>query len=280
MHEQLYQALPTLLRIRAATIAGTAVGLTTARVQADETGTEPAWDYEADVVVVGGGCSDWAAAWECAKAGVSTIVIEKNGSFGGDMVVCQGLLPGYDTDYTRSMGVTATADEVWQEYLDRGQNPHGLPPQDVTEHNFRTAGENIDFLAECGVQWQRADVQAHHSQYDIFFQCAYKDIVGGAGFLTPMTDCFESCGAELLMETRAMELVANAEGRVIGVRCQKDGADILVKGTRGVVLCTGAITVGTGSWGPVPIHFLTKRYMFGRPFGQPDRPPAHDPFAP
>ena len=205
-------------------------------------GNEPAWDHEAEVVVVGGGCSGWAATWECVKAGVSTIVIEKNGSFGGDMVVCQGLLPGYDTDYTRSMGVTATADEVWREYLDRGQNPHGLPPQDVTEHNFRTAGENIDFMADCGVQWQRADVQSHYSQYDIFFQCAYDDIIGGAGFLTPMTDYFESCGAELLMNTRAMELVTNEDGRVVGVRCQQDGKDVYVKGTRGVVLCTGAYT--------------------------------------
>lgn len=205
-------------------------------------GDEHAWDYEAEVVVVGGGCSGWAATWECVKAGVSTIVIEKNGSFGGDMVVCQGLLPGYDTDYTRSMGVTATADEVWREYLDRGQNPHGLPPQDVTEHNFRTAGENIDFMADCGVQWQRADVQSHYSQYDIFFQCAYDDIIGGAGFLTPMTDYFESCGAELLMNTRAMELVTNEDGRVVGVRCQQDGKDVYVKGTRGVVLCTGAYT--------------------------------------
>ena len=205
-------------------------------------GDEHAWAYEADVVVVGGGCSGWAATWECVKAGVSTIVIEKNGSFGGDMVVCQGLLPGYDTDYTRSMGVTATADEVWREYLDRGQNPHGLPPQDVTEHNFRTAGENIDFMADCGVQWQRADVQSHYSQYDIFFQCAYDDIIGGAGFLTPMTDYFESCGAELLMNTRAMELVTNEDGRVVGVRCQQDGKDVYVKGTRGVVLCTGAYT--------------------------------------
>ena len=205
-------------------------------------GNGPAWDHEAEVVVVGGGCSGWAATWECVKAGVSTIVIEKNGSFGGDMVVCQGLLPGYDTDYTRSMGVTATADEVWQEYLDRGQNPHGLPPQDVTEHNFRTAGENIDFMADCGVQWQRADVQSHYSQYDIFFQCAYEDIVGGAGFLTPMTDYFEGCGAELLMNTRAVELVTNEDGRVVGVRCQQDGKDVYVKGTRGVVLCTGAYT--------------------------------------
>ena len=195
-------------------------------------GNEPAWDHEAEVVVVGGGCSGWAATWECVKAGVSTIVIEKNGSFGGDMVVCQGLLPGYDTDYTRSMGVTATADEVWREYLDRGQNPHGLPPQDVTEHNFRTAGENIDFMADCGAQWQRADVQSHYSQYDIFFQCAYDDII----------DYFESCGAELLMTTRAMELVTNEDGRVVGVRCQQDGKDVYVKGTRGVVLCTGAYT--------------------------------------
>ena len=29
-----------------------------------------------------------------------------------------------------------------------------------------------------------------------------------------------------------------------------------------------------GSKGPALIHFLTKRYMFGRPFGRPDRPRA------
>ena len=34
-----------------------------------------------------------------------------------------------------------------------------------------------------------------------------------------------------------------------------------------------------GSKGPALIHFLTKRCMFGRPFGRPDRPPARGPCA-
>ena len=34
-----------------------------------------------------------------------------------------------------------------------------------------------------------------------------------------------------------------------------------------------------GSKGPALIHFLTKRCMFGQPFGRPDRPPAHGPAA-
>ena len=34
-----------------------------------------------------------------------------------------------------------------------------------------------------------------------------------------------------------------------------------------------------GSKGPALIHFLTKRRMFGQPFGRPDRPPAHGPAA-
>ena len=201
-----------------------------------------AWSHEADVVVVGGGASGWAATWEAIEAGASVIVLEKNGNFGGDMVVCQGLLPGYDTEYTKSMGVTATGDQVYAEYLERGQNPHGLPPQDVVEYVFKNCGSNIDFMAECGVQWQRAEIQAHYSQYDIFFQCAYEGIMGGAGFLTPMTNYFESCGAELLMNTRAVELVANADGRVIGVKALQNGEPVYVKGKRGVVLCTGAYT--------------------------------------
>ena len=35
-----------------------------------------------------------------------------------------------------------------------------------------------------------------------------------------------------------------------------------------------------GSKGPALIHFLTKRCMFGQPFGRPDRPSAHGPCAP
>ena len=35
-----------------------------------------------------------------------------------------------------------------------------------------------------------------------------------------------------------------------------------------------------GSKGPTLIHFLTKRCMFGQPFGRPDRPPARGPCAP
>ena len=35
-----------------------------------------------------------------------------------------------------------------------------------------------------------------------------------------------------------------------------------------------------GSKGPALIHFLTKRCMFGQPFGRPDRPPAHGPAPP
>ena len=203
------------------------------------------WDYDADVVIVGGGASGWAATWEAIEAGASVIVLEKNGAFGGDMAVCQGLLPGYDTEYTKSMGVTATADEVYAEYLERGENPHGLPPQDVVEYVFRNCGSNIDFMAQCGVQWQRAEIQSHYSQYDIFFQCAYEDIIGGAGFITPMTNYFESCGAELLMNTRAVELVTDATGRVVGVRAMQDGEEVFVKARRGVVLCTGAYTANS-----------------------------------
>ena len=36
--------------------------------------------------------------------------------------------------------------------------------------------------------------------------------------------------------------VTNEDGRVVGVRCQQDGKDVYVKGTRGVVLRTGAYT--------------------------------------
>lgn len=130
-------------------------------------------------------------------------------------------MPGYETEYTVSQGVTATAEECWQEYLERGENPHGVPPQDVIEYVFKNCSENIDILAEHGVEWQRADIQAHYSAYDIFFEAHYGDIVGGGSFVEPLKAIIDETGATLMTNTRGKRLITNAEGRVIGIEADR-----------------------------------------------------------
>lgn len=197
------------------------------------------WADEADIVIVGCGAAGWAASHEATEAGARVIILEKNPMIGGDMAICAGILPGYDSEYTKAQGVTATGDECWKEYVDRGENPHGLPPQDVTEYVFKNCGENIDFLAGAGVEWTRIDIQAHYSSYDIFFEAHYNNIVGGGSFVEPMAKSIEESGATLMTGTRGKKLITNDEGRVIGITASQGSKDIHIKAKKAVILTTG-----------------------------------------
>lgn len=203
------------------------------------TGTDVEWTDEADIVIVGCGAAGWAASHEATQAGDSVIILEKNPMVGGDMSINAGILPGYDTDFTRAQGVTTTGEECWQEYLARGENPHGLPPQNVVEYVFKNCGDNIDFLADAGVEWHRAGIQAHYSAYDIFFEAHNGDIVGGGSFVVPMQNSIKQSGATLMTDTRGTDLVTNEEGRVIGVTASQNGKDINLKAKKAVILTTG-----------------------------------------
>ena len=48
--------------------------------------TEPEWDYEADVVIAGGGCAGITAAIRARDAGVSVLVVDQNFDLGGRML--------------------------------------------------------------------------------------------------------------------------------------------------------------------------------------------------
>lgn len=214
---------------------------TSAAVSADEIN----WTDEADIVVVGCGAAGFGATYEATKAGASVLVLEKNGLPGGDMAVCAGILPGYDSTYTKEQGVTATGEDCFEEYVARGANPHGLPPQDVIEYMFKNCGDNIDILAEAGVEWQRANIQEHYSSYDIFFEAHKGDVVGGGAFVDPITKIVEDSGATLLVNTRGKKLILNPEGRVIGIFALQDEEEVYFKANKAVILTTGGYSANS-----------------------------------
>jgi hypothetical protein len=60
-------------------------GATQAQAQAAAS-SEPDWDYEADVVIAGGGCAGLTAAIRARDAGVSVLVVDQNFDLGGRML--------------------------------------------------------------------------------------------------------------------------------------------------------------------------------------------------
>ena len=69
----------------------------------------------ADIVVVGGGASGLAAAYEAAKAGSSVILSEKAADFGGMMNWCVGTVSAVDTPQQRRAGISDNAHDHFED---------------------------------------------------------------------------------------------------------------------------------------------------------------------
>ena len=73
--------------------SGALLGSDEAHAQVLETGAEQtAWDYEADVVIAGGGCAGLTAAIRARDLGASVLVVDQNFDLGGRMLHSAGRL--------------------------------------------------------------------------------------------------------------------------------------------------------------------------------------------
>src|SRR3954462_6855740 len=81
----------------------------------------------ADIVVVGGGASGLAAAYEAAHAGSSVIVVETAPTFGGMMNWCVGTVSAVNTRQQRSAGIRDTEQD---HFVDLGLRAGALESRD------------------------------------------------------------------------------------------------------------------------------------------------------
>src|SRR5262245_7079249 len=75
-----------LLKSGAAAGLGAAVLLDAGCTDAQPGAANTQWDYEADVVVAGGGCAGLTAAIRARELGASVLVVDQNFDLGGRMI--------------------------------------------------------------------------------------------------------------------------------------------------------------------------------------------------
>ena len=73
--------------------SGALLGSDEMHAQVSETGaTQTAWDYEADIVIAGGGCAGLTAAIRARDLGATVLVVDQNFDLGGRMLHSAGRL--------------------------------------------------------------------------------------------------------------------------------------------------------------------------------------------
>lgn len=183
-----------------------------------------------DVVVLGAGGAGVAAAIEAYDAGASVALLEKMPQIGGTTATSQGMIGAYESKFTKERDVHYTFEEMYGNLMNNAS--YRLDPE-LTRVTIEQSGETIDWMAE----------RLGMSFYDVivgYGPLQMMHLVEGAGgaMKTAMETALAGSGVELMLETRATEILMNEDGSVRGVKATC-GADTVIIYAKAVVVATG-----------------------------------------
>ena len=211
---------------------------------------EVSFDEECDVLVVGSGYAGLAAAYEAAKAGAAVRVIDKRSFFGGNSYVADGQIAVVGSAAQRAAGVEDSVDALVSDMLAAGLN---LNYVDKCRLIGEKSNETFEWTVnEIGVEWAQDPAtgaaqliaQGGHS----IMRCIPPLVNKGSGIIDPLGQKLSEMGVEVETDTMLVNLVKDAEGRVVGAQVALDvveddvdtaSATKTIKVDRGVVMATG-----------------------------------------
>lgn len=185
----------------------------------------------ADVVVIGAGGAGLSAALEAKDQGAGKVILlEKMAAIGGTTFTSQGLIGAYGSNLQKEKGVELTFDQMYDNLMSNAS--YHLDPA-LTTITLKKSGETVNWLAD-RVKMDINDVKVGYGP----LQMMHTVKGGGNGMAEPFNAALKDAGVELMLETRATELVTDATGAIIGVRAEKGGAKVEIA-AKSVVIATG-----------------------------------------
>lgn len=183
-----------------------------------------------DVIVVGGGISGLNAAIFAAKNGAEVTLVEKQGLLGGSGVVSSGGMFTVNSD-----GIIDGDDSIehafafWKPTAELGSKDSGYPNWDRLEYTLSKTGETVKQLMEEGLTLSRTMSLPSGSLVLVEG--------GGAGFTSKLTEIAESHNVNVMLNTRATELILE-DNVVTGVKVTTAEGEKTMK-AKTVILATG-----------------------------------------
>jgi len=190
-----------------------------------------------DVVVVGAGGAGVAAAIAAYDAGAKVVLLEKMAQIGGTTATSQGLVGGYETQFTKALDVHYTFEEMYENLMNNAS--YHLDPV-MAGMTVAKSGETIDWMADrIGMAFKDQVVVGYGP-----LQMMHMIENAGAGMKTAMEACLAATDVQLLLETRANAIMMNADGLVKGV--------VAANGNNTVIVYADSVVIATGGYANNP----------------------------
>jgi succinate dehydrogenase/fumarate reductase flavoprotein subunit len=223
----------------------------------------PAWDDEADVIVVGFGVAGAAAAIEARAAGSDVLVLKRAGGPGGTSAIAGGhFYLGGGTPVQEACGFHDTADAMYGYLVACTKEPDRAKIRAYCDGSV----DLFHWLEAHGVPFDRsyyADKHVIQPGRDCLIWSGnenvwpFRDLAppaprghkvategdGGPLIVRALSDAAEAAGTRIAYDTAVTGLVAADDGRVVGVRTRSFSQTRHVHGRRGVVLAAGGFVM-------------------------------------
>ena len=191
-------------------------------------------DLEADVVVIGGGGAGLAAASAAASLGRSVILIEKAAALGGTTAWSVGSVTATGTPHQRRAGIS---DSPQQHFEDLGllagdnRNRDNLALRRILVEQTPAM---FEWLLSTGLVFAGPHPEPPHRHPRL-----HNVLPNSRAFPAVLGRHCRRLGVDIRLGVRAVKLLTE-DGRVCGVEARAgDGAGMILRAGRGVVLATG-----------------------------------------
>jgi fumarate reductase flavoprotein subunit len=191
---------------------------------------------EVEVAIVGGGACGQIAALAAREAGAEALVLERDAVPTGSTSLSSGFIPACGTRLQRDAGVEDSVDLLVRDIQAKN---HGEADEAMVRAIAERSGHSIDWLAE---RWGLPMVLLDGFLYpghSVLRMHAHEDRTGAA-LLGALLRASEAAGVDLVTDARVSDLIADDDGRVVGLRLARPDGGVEDLGAGSVVLaCNG-----------------------------------------
>jgi hypothetical protein len=270
-HDENMTKRPDITRrdiLRGAGVATTALGVASLGACRGDAADEPAikWDHEVDIVLVGTGVGAGTAALVALENGDSVAMVEKAPVFGGTSAKTVGVLWIPNNFTLREKGIEDHKEDCLK-YLARYSHPerysaeaHQLGLDDhaysLLEAFYDNASRATDQLRDSGAmnlaEWRMFHLDRPATDYLDQVQenkvptgrtlgtVGADGIMGtGVDMMGQLEAALRQREARIFLEHRAMKLIMNDVGRVIGLQADRGGQAVMLRARKGVIFGSG-----------------------------------------
>ena len=181
------------------------------------------WDYESDVIIVGGGTAGLPAAIVIAEAGFKVTILETRGLCGGSLSMVVGGFAIAGTEEQKEAGIEDSANLLYEDMV---------RICDADPELARAFADNqikaYKILKEEGIKWPGLNENPGHSKVRSF-------IVSGLGktMVQALENRARRVGVEILFRHRARRLINDPKtGRILGLLVSVDNDEKYFKANK------------------------------------------------